>query len=146
MKNNPMSEEVLRELFFCNEDFKDILLFKEVPVFSRSVDLVAYNTHTQSISAIEFKLHDWKRAILQTQSVSLCFDYLYICMPRPKTKKSQENIANACKSNGVGLYFYDMVTDRFELCIQPPRVVDIWNIQKKRVLNYLEEIKDERCN
>ena len=75
------SEAELRSRFIKNIGNRDdIDVYIEVPVFCRSVDLVIQEKENAEIFAIEFKLHDWKRAIQQAQSVGLCFDYLYICL------------------------------------------------------------------
>ena len=75
------SEAELRSRFIKNIGNRDdIDVYIEVPVFCRSVDLVIQEKQNAEIFAIEFKLHDWKRAIQQAQSVGLCFDYLYICL------------------------------------------------------------------
>lgn len=102
------SEAELRSRFIKNIGNRDdIDVYIEVPVFCRSVDLVIQEKQNAEIFAIEFKLHDWKRAIQQAQSVGLCFDYLYICLPKPKTNSSASKISDTCISNGVGLIFYD---------------------------------------
>ena len=98
------SEAELRSRFIKNIGNRDdIDVYIEVPVFCRSVDLVIQEKQNAEIFAIEFKLHDWKRAIQQAQSVGLCFDYLYICLPKPKTNSSASKISDTCISNGVGL-------------------------------------------
>ena len=79
MKTFDFSETQLRELFIKHYSSNEAIdIFIEVPVFCRSVDLVIEEKRTSIISAIEFKLHDWKRALQQVQSVGICFDYLYI--------------------------------------------------------------------
>lgn len=67
------SEAELRSRFIKNIGNRDdIDVYIEVPVFCRSVDLVIQEKQNAEIFAIEFKLHDWKRAIQQAQSVGLC--------------------------------------------------------------------------
>lgn len=73
------SEAELRSRFIKNIGNRDdIDVYIEVPVFCRSVDLVIQEKQNAEIFAIEFKLHDWKRAIQQAQSVGLCFDYVML--------------------------------------------------------------------
>ena len=142
MKNLIISEEELRSFFVeTYNNIQEISLHVEVPVFCRSVDLVLQNLKQASITAIEFKVHDWKRAILQAQSVALCFDYLYICMPKPKTIKGIESVVNSCEANGVGLYFFNTDTRTFEKVIDSPKTETVWNAQKRRVIGYLEAKK-----
>ena len=93
--------------------------------------------------AIEFKLHDWKRAIQQAQSVGLCFDYLYICLPKPKTNSSASKISDTCISNGVGLIFYDTELNEFFIEVEASKTADVWEKERCRIVNYLEAKRDE---
>ena len=62
------SETELRYRFIKNIGNRDdIDVYIEVPVFCRSVDLVIQEKQNAEIFAIEFKLHDWKRAIQHAQ-------------------------------------------------------------------------------
>lgn len=133
------TEMELREHFIEIYDItNDLAIYKEVPVFSRSVDLVIHEKSTLLLTAIEFKLHNWKRAISQVQKVALCFDYLYICVPKPKTTISCDKIIADCKLSGIGLYFYDSIKDIFEKTIEGIKKGIIWEVQKKQIINYLE--------
>lgn len=135
-----ISEEMLRHNFIrSHEESSNIKLHLEVPVFCRSVDLVVQNFQDVTISAIEFKIRDWKRAILQVQSVSICFDYLYICIPKPKTQKGYQSVTSACENNGIGLYLFDTTTRTFEKPINSPKTETVWNAQRRRVIGYLED-------
>ncbi len=140
MSINNISEEELRHIFVENYSRQlDIKIYLEVPVFSRSVDLVMQNNTDATISAVEFKIHDWKRAILQAQSVSICFDYLYICIPKPKTSKGYQSVRSTCEANGIGLYVFDSDKKTFEKSIDSPKTEAVWSAQKRRVLGYLED-------
>jgi hypothetical protein len=131
------SETELRNRFIDALEAQNILIYLEVPVFSRSVDLVLQDLKTTHITAIELKLHDWKRAILQVKDVGLCFDYLYICLPKPKTPTCCQNIIKTCEIGGIGLYFYNVEANVFEKVVDSPRTTTIWEMQKKRVVDYL---------
>lgn len=138
------SEAELREFFINNMNLRDNLnVFVEVPVFCRSVDLVIQEKHSSEISAIEFKLHDWKRAIQQVQNVGLCFDHLYICLPKPKTDYSISKISDSCRLSGIGLIFYDTEKKLFATQVEAPRMSDVWEKERCRVVNYLEAKQDE---
>lgn len=139
------SETELRKRFIgALGTSQDILMYQEVPVFSRSVDLVLQDLTTSYITAVEFKMHDWKRAILQAQSVGLCFDFLWICLPKPKTQAGCRTIIETCEIKGVGLYLYDSGINAFEQVIDSPRITTVWETQKKRVINYLEAKENGR--
>ena len=136
-------EEQLRNMYISSFDNIDEKLFCEVPVFCRSIDVVKYNFKTGSITAIEFKYTDWKRAIIQALSVSICFDYLEICVPKPKTNRTQNYMIEECSRKGVGLYFYDEVQNIFNEVLEPLKVQDIWKIQKSIVIEYVGGINNE---
>jgi hypothetical protein len=145
LKNLNISEEELRSSFVdAYKNTQEIKLHLEVPVFCRSVDLVIQDAKQASITAMEFKIHDWKRAILQVQSVALCFDYLYICIPKPKTQKGYQSVVGTCQANGVGLYFFDVITNTFEKSIDSPKTETVWNTQRRRIIGYLEAKENER--
>lgn len=138
------SEAELRAYFIKSIGGRDdIGVHMEVPVFCRSVDLVIQKKQNAEIFAIEFKLHDWKRAIQQAQSVGLCFDYLYICLPKPKTNSSVNKISDACMTNGVGLIFYDIELKEFFKKVEAPRTIDVWEKERCRIVNYLEGKRNE---
>lgn len=138
------SEAELRSRFIKNIGSRDdISVYIEVPVFCRSVDLVIQEKQSTKIFAIEFKLHDWKRAIQQAQSVGLCFDYLYVCLPKPKTDPSANRISDTCISNGIGLIFYDTELDEFCMKVEASRTADVWEKERCRIVNYLEATRNE---
>lgn len=136
---NKISEEDQRQLFINN--WKDIStrLICEVPVFCRSVDLVKYNPEKKTITAVEFKTHNWKKALEQVLSTSVSFDYLEICVQKPKTQKTQNKIIDMCKEMGVGVYFFDRELQRFEYVLSPIRVDKMWTIQKTQVIHFIEK-------
>lgn len=140
MRTYPFSEKELRDLYINKKKFNAIQLYTEVPVFARSVDLVALNVYEGSLSAIEFKLHDWKRAIEQVSNLSLCFDYLFICLPKPSSSKTVSRIKKACMVNGIGLLLYDEMLDQFESECDAKHNDSLWMIQKNQVRKYLEEL------
>jgi len=105
------------------------------------VDLVEKNKEENSITAIEFKLHDWKKAISQAKSVSVCFDYIYICIPRPKKKNNEMKIYYKCKEQGIGLLLYDECLDNFERVLEGKKAINIWNKQKEMISDNLEALE-----
>ncbi len=111
--------------------------FKEIPVFSRSVDLVELDTHLRKITAIEFKIKDWKRAINQLVAVSTCFDYLILCLPKPKTEKCLFNIKSKCSEIGIGLITWESNNNAFIKECYPKEANNIWKAQKKQIINYI---------
>lgn len=137
MSSTLKGEEKQRQMFISAFNSDDEKLFCEVPVFCRSIDVVKYNLRSGIITAIEFKCKDWKRAINQALSVSICFDYLEICVPRPKTDKTQKYMIDECRRKGIGIYFYDEIKMTFDKIVEPLKVQEIWKIQKSSVVDYL---------
>lgn len=135
------SELKQRELFLSLFKSDEERLYCEVPVFCRSVDVVKYNCKTGTVTAIEFKLNDWKRAIGQALSVSICFDYLEICVPKPKMENTQNNIITKCEQTGIGLYFFDESQRAFNKIVEPLEVKEVWEMQRSSVVNYVGGMK-----
>ena len=137
---NNQQEEILRDKFYsvyCRN--KGLLFYREIPVFSRSVDLVQYNLNEDTITAIEFKIRDWKKAIQQLNDVATCFDYLVLCIPKPKTQKCINNIIDVCIEKGIGLCCWNSIDDTFCYECQPKKISEIWNIQRQKIITYLNE-------
>ena len=147
MSRYPFSELELRSRYISFlSDETNISVYPEVPVFCRSVDLVLHDERLKKLTAIEFKLHDWKKAIIQAQTVGICFDYLSICLPKPKTSNAVVNVTEACISSKVGLIFYDMISERFETVVRGPMASTVWKTQKEKIINYLEARSHESAN
>lgn len=136
MENN-ISEEEQRQYFINSWAEKNVKLICEVPVFCRSVDLVKYNEKKNTVSAIEFKTKNWKRAIEQVMSIAISFDYVEICIRKPKTIKAQDIINNYCETMGVGVYFFDVNKLIFEHTVLPQKIEKIWNVQKTQVIDFI---------
>ncbi len=134
------AEEILREKYCSYRRARGKKkIYIEVPVFSRSVDLVELDGRSRRITAVEFKINDWKRAIKQLSEISLCFDYLVLCVPMPKTDKCLEKIKDACVEKGVGLILWNQVDDSFVKICNPVEACDIWQEPKRQILKYLKE-------
>lgn len=132
-----ISEEEQRKYFLGQWKEKDTQFICEVPVFCRSIDLVKYNKKKNTVSAVEFKTTNWKRAVEQVMSIAISFDYVEICVRKPKTVKAQETIKEYCQTIGVGVYFFDTYALNFEHVLEPEKVEKIWNVQKAQVIDFI---------
>jgi hypothetical protein len=107
----------------------------EVPVLGRSVDL-AY-VRDEVLITVEFKVRDWRRALLQVRAHLLAADYCYICMPERRVSNDMEL---ALERTGVGLLFY---TDEgkwpFVPVIEAKRSVETWETARSWTLEYIGE-------
>ena len=83
----------------------------------------------------------WKRALKQLSEISLCFDYLILCVPKPKTEKCIENIKKSCVEKGIGLIVWDRNDDNFMRVCDPIEACDIWKEPKRQILKYLKDVE-----
>lgn len=118
-------------------------LIKEVPVYSRSVDMVEYDAASKQLTAIEFKIHDWKRAINQLTSVAVCFDYLVLCIPKPKTERCSQTIENTCSTLGIGLFYWEPTNNSFVHVCKEQQTNQIWEVQKEQIIDYVIRLEEK---
>ena len=90
---------------------------------------------------MEFKISDWKRAIRQLSDISICFDYLILCVPKPKTDRCIENIKNTCLEKGMGLILWDQSDNSFTKICEAVESSDIWKEPKRQILKYLKDVE-----
>ena len=74
-----------------------------VPFMNQCIDLVYINTNNELV-AVEFKLHDWKRAVQQSRTHLLGADRVYICIP---CRAVTDELSESLTTHGIGLFFYD---------------------------------------
>lgn len=107
----------------------------EVPVLGRSVDL-AY-VRDGVLVTVEFKVRDWRRALLQVRAHLLAADYCYICMPNRRVSNDMEL---SLERTGVGLLFY---TEEgkwpFTQVIEAKRSEETWETARTWALEYIGE-------
>lgn len=89
-------------------------LFEEVKLYYRIIDLLCVNKSDRNLwIAMEFKMHNWKKALIQSISYQLVADYSYIVM-------YEKNIAgidlDKIKQFGIGLISAN--TDSFRVVIK----------------------------
>lgn len=137
---NKFTEYEQRSLFIQSFNQKESNLYCEIPVFCRSVDLVRHDIIGQTISAIEFKTTNWKRAIEQVLEVSISFDFLEICIIEPKTNKAKSQIIDSCSNLGIGLYFFNQESTTFSHTVESQKVKNSWGLQKKSVMRFIREV------
>lgn len=106
----------------------------EVPLLGRCVDL-AYMMK-KSLFAVEFKLHDWRRAIQQARDHRLAADFAYICMPEREITTEMRNEINEA---GVGLMFYKKNKGwPFEEVIKAPKSKETWSVARSDLAEYIQ--------
>lgn len=131
-----ISEQSMVDSFLKSSHFRTSLLYTEVPVFSRCVDVVVHNNKNQ-ISAIEFKREKWREAIDQVMRVATSFDYLEICVFKPQHEELRKDILSTCSFMGIGVYFINPKNMKVSKVLKPKKNKNVWKIQKKSVIDYL---------
>lgn len=82
---------------------KNINFAVEVPFYNRSIDLVYYDEQG-NINAVEFKLHNWKKAINQARDCAIGAHFIYICIPE---KNYTPKIIDEIEKADCGLIIFD---------------------------------------
>lgn len=111
----------------------DVKVACNVPMLGRCADMVYMKG--RSVFSIEFKLHDWRRAIKQARDHRLAADYAYVCLPR---RSDVDTILSEIRSAGVGLMFYDDVAAwPFKVIGKAPRSEETWSVARSELCEYL---------
>jgi hypothetical protein len=113
---NAMVRDVLRRIRRRDR----IVAASWVPILGRCIDLAYVDGRT--ITTVEFKLRDWRRALEQARDHRLSADHAYVCMPRRQvTEKMRSELVSA----GIGLLFFvESGTWPFETVLGAPRSED----------------------
>jgi hypothetical protein len=100
----------------------------------RSVDL-AY-IRAGELFTVEFKIHDWRRALAQARDHLLAADYAYICMPE---RRVSDEMQAELSGTGVGLVFYREEPDwPFAEVIKARPSGETWEVARAWALEYIE--------
>lgn len=75
----------------------------EVPFMSQSIDMV-YENLDGLLTAVEFKKHDWSKALEQSRTHLLGADQVYICLP---SRNPSARLEAALRDCGIGLMLFD---------------------------------------
>ena len=119
--------------FFVRKGFK---VFKEVKIGYCRADLVAFKDATTV--AIELKLHDRKKAIIQAKNYQFASDYVYLAFPLMKSYSILRKSAHKLKKEGIGLLIVNEKTCNVTelIAAQPSKrkftTLTMHEIQKRR--------------
>jgi len=105
----------------------------EVPILGRSADFVCVDNN--SLLSIEFKLHNWRKAIKQAKDHQFAADYAYVCMPE---RNITDLMREAFVLSGIGLYFYvENTIWPFKEIIPAKKSACTWEPVKTKTMKYL---------
>lgn len=88
----------------------------EVPFLQRSIDVV-YKKEEKFV-AIEFKLNNWRRALIQARTHNYGADEVYICIPEPKRGDISELLKEELNKTNIGLILFDLCDNKVDLKIE----------------------------
>lgn len=101
----------------------------EVPMFSKKIDIVCFNSKSNEVTAIEAKLTKWQKALQQALTYRTCSDFSYIAVP----KKCHKNIDNKLlKDIGMGLIVAD--ENGIEILLKAKKSKILHSASKKQMI------------
>lgn len=118
---------------FCKDGYR---VRHEVPNMGQSIDLAA--TKNRWITAVEAKLHDWRRGIKQCQAHELVADYICIAIA---TQGISDQLRDQALLKGYGIILWDT---RKSICTwveRPKRNEKVWLAQRRHFSRKLREIE-----
>jgi hypothetical protein len=112
---------------------RHVSLCRDVPLLGRCIDLVYIDR--QIVTSVEFKLTDWRRALLQARDHRLAVDYSYVCMP---SRTITDRISQETTAAGVGLVFPSRRPGwPFETVIEAPASCEVWSTARIGLIEYV---------
>ncbi len=119
--------------YFVNQGFK---IFNEVKIGYCRADLVAFKDNT--VTAIELKINDRKKAIIQAKNYQLASDYVYLAFPLMKSYSILRKSEYVLKNEGIGLLIVNEETCKVSKIINP-------RLSKRKLTSItIQEIKKRR--
>ena len=110
-----------------------------VPVLGRCADL-AYVTNDVLVT-VEFKLHDWQRALRQARDHRLAADLAYVCMPR---RTITDAMRKRLLEHGVGFFaFVEQGDWPFDVILDAARSDDVWQVLRRETCNYVRQEEEQ---
>jgi len=133
------SEEQQRKAYINLQNQSKKSFKIEVPVLNRCVDLVIFEKNQTEITAIEFKLKHWKKALEQALKLTISFDYIIICIMEPKNLNTKSLIIEECENKNIGLIFAKYVNNSYEFkqALAPIKQTNTWMVLKNKILKIL---------
>jgi hypothetical protein len=106
---------------------------REVRIGFCRADIVAFNDNT--VTAVELKLNDWKKAIVQAKNYQLGTNYVYLAFPLMKSYNVLRKTEVILKKEGIGLLTVNEET--CEVC----KIIDAMQSRRTMGTITLEELK-----
>ncbi len=104
----PLEQELFEPIVTYFEQHHCIVA-SEVHIGFCRADVVAFHPD-KTVSAVELKLSDWKKALIQAKNYQLGADYVYVVFPLAKCPLVLQRAQQDLTENGIGLFVVDEVT------------------------------------
>lgn len=114
------------------------IVYKEIKIGYCRADLVAFKNDT--LTAIELKLNDRKKAIIQAKNYQFGADYVYIAFPLMKTYSFLRKSEHILKKEGIGLLIVNEKTCEIQ------KIIEAKTSRRKYTSITLKEIRKRREN
>lgn len=108
-------------------------VFIQVPFLSRCIDMVIVDG--DQIISIEFKLHDWRKAVIQSKDHLLGVDRAYVCLPARENVSKE--LIDHLSQNGIGLYFFYKNEEPLKEVLPAQESQLLWPTSRQWLLNTL---------
>ena len=119
--------------FFENQGYH---VKQEVRIGFHRADLVAFKD--TKVIAIELKLKDWKKALLQAKNYQLGADYVYVVFPLMKSYTILRKAEHVFKKEGIGLLIVNEESGKVSKILNP-------EVSKRKFTSLtIQEIKNRR--
>ena len=106
---------------------------REVRIGFCRADIVAFKDNT--VTAVELKLNDWKKAVVQAKNYQLGTNYVYLAFPLMKSYNVLRKAEVILKREGIGLLTVNEET--CEVC----KIIDAMQSRRAMGTITLEELK-----
>lgn len=116
--------------FFTSRNYEVRL---EIPNMGQSADLVAIDDN--SITFLEAKINDWKRALEQCVTHEAVADYIFIAVA---TVKVSADLISEIEKRGYGLIHCEPYSSSCEIVVNPRQNLRIWKPQRQLLLTNME--------
>ena len=118
--------------YFKNMNF---VVKREIRIGFYRADIVAFKNN--SVTAVELKLHDWKKAIIQAKNYQLGTDYVYIAFPLNKSYNILRKAEYLLRKEGIGLLIVNEKTLKVCKILEAMKskknygTITLWEIKRK---------------
>lgn len=111
------------------------MIFYEVPVGFCRADMIVFQKNNDII-ALELKLANWKKAVVQAQNYQLAADFVYVVFPVSKCDLVLKRVNKTLEEKGIGLISVDERTKQVRIVINAKRSAFLFGrLSKQEIIN-----------